>query len=154
MQLLIDNRQEKIEISQEIIEDIKKVVSECLMLERGNTDYEVSVSFVDNEEIKTLNKMYRNKDSYTDVLSFPIEDDSIFIEGQESMLGDIVISVEKGIAQAKELGHSIKRELMYLTAHSMFHLLGYDHMTETEKEIMRQKEKDVMKNLKIFKSDK
>lgn len=152
MQLLIDNRQEEFEINQELVDEVKKVVNECLMQERGKTEYEVSVSFVNNEEIKTLNAMYRNKDSETDVLSFPIEDDEFMIEGQEAMLGDIVISVEKAKEQAIELGHSFEREIMYLTAHSMFHLMGYDHMEDEEKKIMRQKEKDVMKSLQIFRS--
>ena len=112
---------------------------------------EVSVSFVDNEEIRELNREYRNVDSPTDVLSFPMEEDSLGLF--TPLLGDIVISLERALEQSKEYGHSFEREIAYLTAHSMFHLLGYDHMTNEDKKVMREKEKSVMKTLKIFKNE-
>ena len=111
--------------------------------------YEVSVSFVSNEEIRELNRDYRNVDSETDVLSFPMDDDDEF-DGV-IILGDIVLSTQRIIEQANEFGHSLEREMIYLTVHSMLHLLGYDHMTTSEKEEMRQREKEIMKELQLFK---
>ncbi|MFS8541326.1 MAG: rRNA maturation RNase YbeY, partial [Tissierellales bacterium] len=120
--------------------------------ENRNLDYEISLTFVDNDEIRELNKLYRGIDKETDVLSFPMEEGEKIYCG--NMLGDIVISAEKALEQSKEYGHSLLREIVYLAVHSMFHLLGYDHMTEEDKEIMRSKEKEVMRNLKIFKNER
>lgn len=154
MDIYIDNRQDKIEIDDKIeaIEGIiNQVIEECLKEEEHSIDVEVSVSFVDNEEIRELNREYRNVDSPTDVLSFPMEEDSLGLF--TPLLGDIVISLERALEQSKEYGHSFEREIAYLTAHSMFHLLGYDHMTDEDKKVMREKEKSVMKTLKIFKNE-
>lgn len=152
MEFYIDNRQDKVEIGEEINEVIEKVVNEVLNFEKKSLDYEVSVSFVDNEEIRELNREYRGVDKETDVLSFPMEDE-FFIEGA-TLLGDIIISLEKALEQSIDFGHSLYREIAYLTAHSMFHLLGYDHREEEEKIIMREKEKEIMRRLKIFKDNK
>ncbi len=152
MEVYIDNRQDKVEIEDDILEVIEKVVKEVLIFEDESLECEVSVSFVDNEEIKGLNRDYRGVDKETDVLSFPM-DDEFSVEGP-LLLGDIIISLEKALEQSKDFGHSLYREISYLTAHSMFHLLGYDHMNEEEKIIMREKEKEVMKILKIFKDNK
>lgn len=148
MQYFIDNRQSKYEITNEIDELIQKVILECLNVEGLDDNYEVSISFVDNEEIKELNRQYRKVDSETDVLSFPMEDEFDFAT---PLLGDIIISLEKAEEQSRDYGHSLTREIAYLTCHSMFHLLGYDHMDMQEKLEMRNKEKQVMLNLKIFK---
>lgn len=150
MEILIDNRQDKVSIDDDIYEVVEKVAKECLKLEGKGLNFEVSVSFVDNEEIQKLNRDYRNVDSPTDVLSFPMDDEEtdLYIP----MLGDIVISAERALEQATEFGHSFLREVAYLTAHSMFHLMGYDHMNDEEKQTMRQKEKEVMKILGIFKN--
>ncbi|EOD01877.1 rRNA maturation RNase YbeY [Caldisalinibacter kiritimatiensis] len=154
MDVLIDNRQDKIDIEVDIEEIVQKVCKECLIYENKSLNYEISISFVDNKEIKRLNGIYRGKDKPTDVLSFPMEDDDDTNNFEEKiLLGDIVISAEKAMEQSKEYGHSFIREVAYLTAHSMFHLMGYDHMTEKEKQIMRQKEKDIMKKIKIFKNN-
>lgn len=150
MDILIDNRQDKVKLDEDIIPLIEEAVEAVLKLEGKNLGYEISISFVDNEEIRELNRIYRNVDKETDVLSFPMGEDFI----QVNMLGDIVISLEKALEQSVEYGHSLKREIIYLIVHSMFHLLGYDHMTEDEKEIMRRKEKEVMKKLKIFKKER
>jgi probable rRNA maturation factor len=150
MKVLIDNRQDKVSIDDDIYEVVEKVARECLKLEGKGLNFEVSVSFVDNEEIQKLNRDYRNVDSPTDVLSFPMdaEETDLYIP----LLGDIVISAERALEQATEFGHSFLREVAYLAAHSMFHLMGYDHMNVEEKKIMRQKEKEVMKILGIFKN--
>ncbi len=144
----IDNRQSKYEITEELEKLLELVINEALMVEGISKDYEVSISFVENSEIRELNREYRGVDSETDVLSFPMEDE---FEISTLLLGDIIISIERAKEQSLEYGHTLEREIAYLTAHSMFHLMGYDHMNEEEKKIMRNKEKQVMKNLGIFK---
>ncbi len=150
MNVYIDNRQDKIKVGVGLENIIESVIDECLSVEEMSKDVEVSVSFVDNNEIRELNRDYRNVDASTDVLSFPMNED--FEEPLSKILGDIVISLERALEQSVEYGHTIEREVAYLTAHSMFHLLGYDHMTDEDKILMREKEKQVMKNLKIFKN--
>lgn len=148
MEFYVDNRQNTAEITYELNNLIEKVIMESLKVEGLSSEVEVSISFVDNEEIKELNRAYRGVDKSTDVLSFPLDDDIIV---PIPLLGDIIISMETAIEQAADFGHSLDREIGYLIAHSMFHLMGYDHMDEDGKNIMRSKEKQVMKNLGIFK---
>ncbi|AIS52182.1 endoribonuclease YbeY [Thermoanaerobacter kivui] len=156
MNILIDDRQDKIN-SENLKELVERVIQTVLEIEEVVDNVEVSVSFVDNEEIQKLNKYYRGIDSPTDVLSFPlVEFEEIYsdIEEEEEIekvhpIGDIVISLEKAMEQSLEYGHSFEREVAYLTAHSMLHLLGYDHETEEDKKIMRQKEEEVMAKLNI-----
>ena len=110
----------------------------------------ISVSFVDRKEIRRLNKEYRGVDKVTDVLSFPLYESGCIpapedlTEDEELALGDVVICEEVCEAQAKEYGHSIEREIIYLFTHSVFHLLGYDHETEEDKADMRAREEEVM----------
>lgn len=134
-----NNQQKKIKIEKEMLELLEKVIITAANLE-GYSGGEVSVAFVDNKKIKKLNNKYRSKNEATDVLSFPLD---------ENILGDIVISAEKALEQAEEYGHSLKRELAYLTVHSIFHLFGYDHQTDLHKGKMRQKEKRVLTQLDI-----
>jgi len=148
IEVLFDNRQDLMEITEENIKAIEKAVSTVLEAENAEGNYEVSVSFVTNEEIRELNKNYRNVDSETDVLSFPMDDDEF---NGVIILGDIVLSTQRIIEQANEFGHSLEREMIYLTVHSMLHLLGYDHMSNSEKEEMRLREKEIMKELQLFK---
>lgn len=148
MEFYIDNRQETVKITDELNKLIESVILQSLNVEGLSTDVEVSISFVDNAEIKELNREYRGIDEATDVLSFPMDEDMLV---PIPLLGDIIISMETAIEQANEFGHSLDREIGYLVAHSMFHLMGYDHMNEVEKREMRSKEKQVMKNLGIFK---
>ncbi|OPJ56993.1 rRNA maturation RNase YbeY [Alkalithermobacter paradoxus] len=147
MELLIDNRQNKIDIDDKLICMIENVVIESLRYEGFREDYEVSLSFVDNEEIHYLNREYRGVDRPTDVLSFPLLDDSFDIE--EKALGDIVISLEKALEQSKEYNHSFEREVAFLVCHSMFHLMGYDHDTDENTKVMREKEERVLSKLNI-----
>lgn len=143
---------------------IRSVINESLELEQCPYEVEVNVILTDNQEIYTLNKEYRNIDSPTDVLSFPMVDyenpadfdgveeqleDYFNPETGELLLGDIVISVEKVVWQAEEYGHSEKRELAFLTAHSMLHLFGYDHMEEGEAAVMEAKQNDILNRLNI-----
>ena len=148
MEIYIDNRQEKIKINKEIEELIDKTIKEVLLFEDFSLDCEISISFVDNEEIRELNREYRGVDKETDVLSFPLDEEPFH---GPIMLGDIIISIEKAIEQAEEFDHPVDREIAYLVCHSTLHLLGYDHMIDDEKKEMRSKEKEIMKSLGIFK---
>lgn len=149
MHLLIENdTNEKIEIDA----DLEKTIREVLKTEGLGDNYEVSITFVDREEIQRLNKEFRNIDRQTDVLSFPLDDD-MNLPGEDIMLGDIVICMDVAKDQAREFGHSLRREIMYLTCHSTLHLLGYDHMEEDDKRKMRAREKEIMRNLRVFKDD-
>lgn len=144
---------------------IEKVVMMCLDVEDFPYETEISILLTDDKEIQELNKKYRGKDAPTDVLSFPALEykkagDFSFLdeagdeyfnpETGELILGDIVISVDKAISQAGEYGHSVVREIAFLTAHSMFHLMGYDHMTDEERLIMEDKQNKVLDKLKIY----
>lgn len=146
MRILIDQRTDDILIDENMIE---KVIVTALKKARYGIDYEISISFVDEEEIKSLNTEYRNKASVTDVLSFQLyEKEDIPDFG---MLGDIVVCVKRAKEQAEEFGHSLDREIYYLIVHSVLHLLGYDHELEEEKVEMRMLEKEIMRELGIFK---
>lgn len=146
-------------------EELFKQVAEAV-LEEENCPYEAGVNLLltDNKGIRGYNREYRGIDKETDVLSFPgldferpgvfeyaeeAEADCFDPDSRELMLGDIVISVEKVAAQAAEYGHSEKREFAFLTAHSMFHLCGYDHMTEEEAAVMERKQEAVLERLGI-----
>ena len=133
----ITNEQEKLEFLSEYETLVKNAVEETLKYEGFTKDCEISITFTDNENIRVLNKEYRDIDRETDVLSFPMDD-----EGDEVVLGDVVISLEKAKEQAEEYGHSIEREISFLCVHSCLHLLGYDHETseEDEKEMFRKQE--------------
>ncbi len=145
------NQQDKYKITPKIRALIKKAVSETLLEEGFESPAEVSVSFVDNEAIHKLNLEYRGKDKPTDVLSFPMwEGDEEGIgdidpNGEAVLLGDIILSVEKAYAQAEEYGHSIERELAFLSVHSTLHLLGYDHeVSEEDEAYMNKKQEEVL----------
>ena len=110
---------------------------------------EVSVTLVDNATIHVLNREQRGVDRPTDVLSFPLFDDD-FGDGEFCALGDIVLSMERAAEQAKEYGHSLKREVAFLTVHSMLHLLGYDHETSPEDEVdMFRRQEEVLEQMGI-----
>ena len=127
---------------------IRKACIATLEFENFDSSAEVDVSIVDDEIIKEMNKNFRNIDSATDVLSFPLGEDGEFDINPETgakMLGDIVISVDHATSQAELYGHGIEREIAFLTVHSMLHLLGYDHVNGgLEQTIMREKEEAVL----------
>ena len=130
----------------------EKTITEVLRVENISENVEVSLSIVDKENIHKLNKDYRNVDRETDVLSFPLDEEGFDNEGNPLiLLGDIVICLDVAEDQAANFGHSLEREIMYLICHSTLHLLGYDHIEEDDKKVMRSKEKEVMKNLGVFK---
>ncbi|MDY4588927.1 MAG: rRNA maturation RNase YbeY [Oscillospiraceae bacterium] len=142
----LSNEQEKLEPPQDI-ENLIEICTAAALEEEGIDDTaEVSVTLVDNEGIRQLNKEHRDIDRETDVLSFPLGDDDgyeIDPDNDAIMLGDIVISLEKAAQQAQEYGHSYRREVAFLITHSLFHLLGYDHVNseEEEKEMFGKQEK-------------
>lgn len=142
MNVLIDNETDvKMD---DYYSTINLAVEKTLEYEQFTNDVEVSVLFVDNEEIRILNNKYRKIDKATDVLSFPLIDDFSDLDEEDTIcLGDIVISVEKAMEQAEEYGHSVKREVAFLVIHSVLHLLGYDHMTTDEEREMIEKQKQI-----------
>ena len=125
---------------------VRKAIFNTLVYEGFDCDTEVSVTFVDNAQIKELNAQYRNKDSATDVLSFPLFDDFTAIPELDVVpLGDIVISLERAAVQGYHLCHSLYHEVAFLTVHSTLHLLGYDHETSKEdEEDMFRRQKEIM----------
>ena len=150
MDLILDDRQDKLEVSEELIEKIKDIIIECLDYEGYDDNYEVSLSFVDNKEIHELNREYRGVDRVTDVLSFPLlSDDFEDVELEEESLGDIVVSLERALEQSIEYNHSFEREVCFLICHSLFHLLGYDHDTDENTKEMREKEEHILNKLNI-----
>jgi probable rRNA maturation factor len=144
------NQQDKYKITMKLRALIKKAISATLLQEGFESPAEVSVSFVDNEEIHRLNLEYRGKDKPTDVLSFPMWEkeeleDGTALDGHAVTLGDIIISAEKARAQAEEYGHSIEREITFLSVHSTLHLLGYDHeVSEEDEKYMNKKQEEVL----------
>ncbi len=148
-----------------LVEEIEKTIGYVLMEEGVEFPPEISVLIIDNEKIKEINQETRGIDEVTDVLSFPMLDyaegktykdlyiNHIFgpeyFDGEALVLGDVVLSLEKAEEQAKEYGHSLKREICYLVVHSVFHLLGYDHMTKMDKDKMRDAEERVLSALAI-----
>lgn len=159
IQFIIENEQDKIEFTQELETVIQQGVSTTLdVIGGGDTDFEVSVLITDNEGIHEMNREYRDVDSPTDVLSFPIlefDEDGVMIEesgdydGDLLLLGDIVISLERAKAQAEEYGHSLLREVGFLTVHSTLHLLGFDHMEEPYTSVMRAREKEILEKMNL-----
>ncbi len=151
MKVSIRNEQDKLKVTKEMRDTVKLAAKASLDFMNFGTKFEISVMFTDDENIRVLNKLHRNIDRSTDVLSFPmfdydengeiIEDYADFNRNGEMLLGDIVISLEHAKAQAEEYGHALLREIGFLTVHSMLHLFGYDHMTkEDEKEMFSYQE--------------
>jgi probable rRNA maturation factor len=163
--IYVDNRQEKLEVTEEFVAKLTEVIEFALKEEEVNIKCEVSLLFVDNDEIREINNENRGIDRETDVLSFPMleyEDKKVFKEiykdykfspidfdGEELVLGDIVLSLEKVLEQSKDFNHSYEREASYLVVHSVLHLLGYDHMEEDEKKVMRNREEEILNKLNI-----
>ncbi len=136
---------------------VKKVFDKCFEEENlQNSKLYITVTFTNSENIRKINKQYRNIDKATDVLSFPLYEKQELdkkIEQQEflheDVLGDVVISIEKVEEQAKEYGHSFERELSYMLVHGFYHLMGYDHIEKEDKKKMREKEEKILDILKI-----
>ena len=152
---------EKEYLSGEIIETMTQAASSCIANEFAESYYpdiplEISISMVEADEMHRINLEYRGVDSVTDVLSFPQLDFGAGVDlevlsksGAPVFLGDVVICYDKIAEQAEEYGNTLERELIYLFVHSVLHLLGYDHMEEEEKAVMREREEAVMEGLGI-----
>ena len=148
---------EDIEENREYEPIIKKVIEKCFEEEKiQNSKLCMTIILTTPQNIRKINEEYRNIDKETDVLSFPMfEKDELDnkIENNdfeyEDVLGDIVISIEKVKEQAEEYGHSFERELSYMLVHGFYHLMGYDHIKEEDKKIMRPKEEKILKSLEI-----
>lgn len=150
IKVIITNKQKTVKIPTGIRMLVRRCCNAVLQLEKFENSAEISVTFTDNAGIKELNKHYRDKDMETDVLSFPMGENGVYDENPETgakILGDVVISMEKARDQAELYGHTLQREVGYLTAHSVLHLLGYDHMENLERVRMREKEELVMEQL-------
>ncbi len=147
VKVIITNRQKDVTIPTGLRLLVRRCCTAVLQMEKFKGPAEVSVSFVNNAQIKELNAQYRNKDIETDVLSFVMSEDGKYdldpVTGAQ-ILGDVVISMEKAVEQADIYGHSLQREVGYLTCHSVLHLLGYDHEDNMERVRMREKEEAVM----------
>ena len=163
--IYVDNRQEKIKIDEEFQNKLEEVINFALKEEEVTVPTEISMLFVDNEEIREINNDTRGIDRATDVLSFPMLDyedkkvfkemykdkefNEIFMDGEELVLGDIVLSLERALEQSEEYNHSFTREACYLVVHSVLHLLGYDHMEDEDKKVMRKREEEILGKLDI-----
>ncbi|MDM5293869.1 rRNA maturation RNase YbeY [Peribacillus simplex] len=149
MILAIDLMDETNEVSEEAQRLVESILQFAAKKENIEKDTELSVTFVDNERIREINKEYRHKDSVTDVISFALEEmgeDEVEIVGVEMprILGDIIISIERTKEQAEEYGHSFDRELGFLALHGFLHLLGFDHMNEEDEKEMFTKQKEIL----------
>nr|WP_282958551.1 rRNA maturation RNase YbeY [Metabacillus idriensis] len=147
--MIIDMADETELLTEEQLEMVETLLQFAADAESIAQDAELSVTFVDNEKIKEINRDYRSKDQVTDVISFAMEEQG---EGEVSIvgvdmppvLGDIIISVPRAAEQAEEYGHSFTRELGFLAVHGLLHLLGYDHMTEEDEKKMFGKQKEIL----------
>ncbi len=163
--IYMDDRQSLISVEKDLEENIKEIIDYALKEEQVLIPYEVSLIFVDNEAIREINSDTRGIDRATDVLSFPMldyDEKKVFKEcylDQEFsiidlnegnlVLGDIVLSLERAKEQSEEFGHSFIREVCYLVTHSILHLLGYDHMEDADKVIMRAREEEILSKFNI-----
>lgn len=163
--IYLDNRQDKVEITKELEKSVEEIILYTLKEEEVTIPCEISVIFVDNEEIREINKDMRNIDKVTDVLSFPMleyENHKVFkdlyigykfeitdLNEGNLVLGDMALSLERALEQSEEYGHSYLREVCYLVVHSILHLLGYDHMEEQDKIVMRKREEEILNRFNI-----
>lgn len=147
MNIYYENSQDKIEISADLEQQLQRGLQVVADLHQLSAQTEVSITMVTDEEIHQLNRDYRKVDRPTDVLSFALDegDEPELVDGpDEHLLGDIIISAETAERQGQEFGHGLEREIVYLAVHGLLHLLGYDHMVEEDKVVMRAKEEEVM----------
>lgn len=154
MIITLENDQEKLRISAELEQLLTAGLNVVARLHRLSGQTEVDITIVDDEEIHMLNRDYRNVDRPTDVLSFALdeagEDEPELLGGpEEHLLGDIIISAETAARQAEEFGHGLEREIVYLAVHGLLHLLGYDHMIDEDKAVMRAKEEEALREIRL-----
>ncbi len=157
IKVIITNDQKEVKIPTGVRMLIRRCCNAVLVNENFEGSAEISVRFVDDEIIHELNREYRNVDRSTDVLSFPLGENGVYDINHDTgakILGDIVISMQHAVMQADLYGHSLQREIAFLTVHSMLHLLGYDHEVEgLERVRMREKEEAVLTQLGLKRND-
>ena len=157
IKVIITNDQKEVKIPTGVRMLIRRCCNAVLVNEHFEGSAEISVRFVDDEIIHELNREYRNVDRSTDVLSFPLGENGVYDINHDTgakILGDIVISMQHAVMQADLYGHSLQREIAFLTVHSMLHLLGYDHEVEgLERVRMREKEEAVLTQLGLKRND-
>lgn len=154
MIITLENDQDKLRISEELEKLLTAGLNVVARLHKLPVQTEVDITIVDDAEIHTLNRDYRNVDRSTDVLSFALdeesEDEPKLVGGpEEHLLGDIVISAETAARQAEEFGHGLEREIVYLAVHGLLHLLGYDHINDADKAVMRAKEEEALREIRL-----
>lgn len=151
IKVIITNDQNTVKVPSGLRLLIRRCCNAVLLMEEFCDSAEISVRFVDNEQIKELNSEFRDIDKATDVLSFPLGENGVYDHNPATgaaLLGDIVISMQRAMEQAEEYGHSLDREVAFLTVHSMLHLLGYDHVNGGLEALrMREKEETVLTQL-------
>ena len=157
IRVIITNDQKAVKIPTGVRLLVRRCCNAVLTFEDFSEPAEISVTFVDDERIHELNKMHRDVDKSTDVLSFPLGENGVYDKDLETgacLLGDIVISVETAVRQAYTYGHSLQREIGVLTVHSMLHLLGYDHVNGGIEAVrMREKEEHVLSELGLKRNE-
>lgn len=153
MIVTLENNQEKVSIPEALEADLTKAMNVVAELEALSPQTEVDITFVDDAAIHELNRTYRGIDRPTDVLSFALdegeEEPEVDDDEIEHLLGDVIISAPTAVRQGEEYGHGLEREMTYLAVHGMLHLLGYDHMEEKDKLIMRKREEEVLRRLDL-----
>lgn len=164
MQVYLEDELGFFDANQEILDAVYKVIVLCLEKEEVPYEAEISLTVVEKEEIQRINKEYREIDKVTDVLSFPQVEpsgqgiieweeldkmDNMNLDTNQLILGDIILCSERAQEQAKQYGHSLQREICFLVAHSMLHLLGYDHMNEADEKQMIEKQEAILQALNI-----
>lgn len=157
IKVIISNNQKTVKIPTGVRLLVRRCCNAVLTFEEFSEPAEISVTFVNDEQIHELNKQYRSVDRSTDVLSFPLGENGEYDRNPENgacLLGDIIISVETAVRQAEMYGHSLQREIGFLTVHSMLHLLGYDHVNGGIEEVrMREKEEHVLTEIGLKRND-
>lgn len=153
MIVTLENNQEKVSIPEALEADLTKAMNVVAELEALFPQTEVDITLVDDAAIHELNRTYRGIDRPTDVLSFALdegeEEPEVDDDEIEHLLGDVIISAPTAVRQGEEYGHGLEREMTYLAVHGMLHLLGYDHMEEKDKLIMRKREEEVLRRLDL-----
>ena len=153
MIVTLENNQEKVSIPEALEADLTKAMNVVAELEALSPQTEVDITLVDDAAIHELNRTYRVIDRPTDVLSFALdegeEEPEVDDDEIEHLLGDVIISAPTAVRQGEEYGHGLEREMTYLAVHGMLHLLGYDHMEEKDKLIMRKREEEVLRRLDL-----
>ena len=150
MPVYVNNLQDQLAAGEDLQALAERAAQAALAAGGAPAEAEVSVVFVDDDYIRRLNRQYRGVDAPTDVLSFAMQEgEPLAGKEEEVILGDVVVSLPAAQRQCAEYGHSLEREVAYLIVHGVLHLLGYDHQTDEQKQVMRAKEEVVLEKLKV-----